>query len=160
MKPARINFPSCFFFHISFLYYHIKYKLFLENIKKITSSSIPGFLSTLSCQSSTLLLALVTWDRLVSVTRPLAPRDRGAQGAWLRLGTLWALAGLAAIAPLTGLQYFGEHFYGGNGVCLSIHIHDPYARVSRKIIKYSNDIVVSSENCLFMAFLESMSLAF
>ncbi|EDW29872.1 GL15871 [Drosophila persimilis] len=34
-----------------------------------------GFLSTFSCQSSTLLLTLVTWDRLMSVTRPLKPRD-------------------------------------------------------------------------------------
>ncbi|XP_026470408.1 relaxin receptor 2-like [Ctenocephalides felis] len=99
-----------------------------ESWRESIGCAVCGFLSTLSCQSSTLLLALVTWDRLVSVTRPLAPRDRGAQGAWLRLGTLWALAGLAAVAPLTGLQYFGEHFYGGNGVCLSIHIHDPYAR--------------------------------
>lgn len=33
-----------------------------------------GFLSTLSCQSSTLLLTMVTWDRLMSVTRPLQPR--------------------------------------------------------------------------------------
>lgn len=34
-----------------------------------------GFLSTLSCQSSTLLLTLITWDRLVSVTRPLQLRS-------------------------------------------------------------------------------------
>ncbi|EAA01122.4 AGAP001807-PA [Anopheles gambiae str. PEST] len=86
-----------------------------------------GFLSTLSCQSSTLLLTLVTWDRLVSVTRPLYQRSSSKTRVILRLAVLWGVATAAAIAPLSATEYFGPHFYGSNGVCLSVHIHDPYA---------------------------------
>uniref|UniRef100_A0A8D8P919 Relaxin receptor 2 n=1 Tax=Culex pipiens TaxID=7175 RepID=A0A8D8P919_CULPI len=86
-----------------------------------------GFLSTLSCQSSTLLLTLVTWDRLISVTRPLYQRSNSKTRVIMRLALLWGVAAAAAAAPLSATDYFGSHFYGSNGVCLSIHIHDPYA---------------------------------
>ncbi|XP_065084430.1 relaxin receptor 2-like [Ochlerotatus camptorhynchus] len=86
-----------------------------------------GFLSTLSCQSSTLLLTLVTWDRLISVTRPLYQRSGSKTRVIMRLALLWGVAASAAAAPLSATDYFGPHFYGSNGVCLSIHIHDPYA---------------------------------
>ncbi|XP_063709223.1 relaxin receptor 2-like [Culicoides brevitarsis] len=89
---------------------------------------ICGFLSTLSCQSSTLLLTLVTWDRLISVIRPLKPRPPSKTRAVARLTILWTISSTTAILPLTGIPYFGDYFYGNNGVCLSLHIHDPYAR--------------------------------
>ncbi|XP_016980028.1 relaxin receptor 2 [Drosophila rhopaloa] len=87
-----------------------------------------GFLSTFSCQSSTLLLTLVTWDRLMSVTRPLKPRDTEKVRIVLRLLLLWGISFGLAAAPLLPNPYFGTHFYGTNGVCLSLHIHDPYAK--------------------------------
>ncbi|KAH8289847.1 hypothetical protein KR054_011873, partial [Drosophila jambulina] len=87
-----------------------------------------GFLSTFSCQSSTLLLTLVTWDRLMSVTRPLKPRDTEKFRIVLRLLLLWGISFGLAAAPLLATPYFGSHFYGNNGVCLSLHIHDPYAK--------------------------------
>jgi hypothetical protein len=34
-----------------------------------------------------------------------------------------------AVAPFSK-GYFGDEFYGNNGVCLPLHIHDPYAMVS------------------------------
>uniref|UniRef100_A0A336KL88 CSON012960 protein n=1 Tax=Culicoides sonorensis TaxID=179676 RepID=A0A336KL88_CULSO len=89
---------------------------------------ICGFLSTLSCQSSTLLLTLVTWDRLISVIRPLKPRPPSKARAMTRLTILWSISSTAALLPLMGIPYFGDYFYGNNGVCLSLHIHDPYAR--------------------------------
>uniref|UniRef100_A0AAG5D3K5 G-protein coupled receptors family 1 profile domain-containing protein n=1 Tax=Anopheles atroparvus TaxID=41427 RepID=A0AAG5D3K5_ANOAO len=92
-----------------------------------STCAFSGFLSTLSCQSSTLLLTLVTWDRLVSVTRPLYQRSSSKTRVILRLALLWGVATAAAVAPLSATEYFGPHFYGSNGVCLSIHIHDPYA---------------------------------
>lgn len=175
-------------------------------------ASYAGFLSTLSYQSSTLILSVVTWDRLISVTRPLQPRSSSRiryniicsiimqnkfitspriitscahefvfredhdiafficiylltfsfdfagsfiitipasikqfQGiycnkhnhffltffnrATLRLSVLWLVAAACAAAPFFDDNYFGEHFYGTNGVCLSIHIHDPLGQV-------------------------------
>lgn len=49
--------------------------------------------------------------------------------AILRLCILWGIAVAAAASPLSATPYFGSHFYGNNGVCLSLHIHDPYAQV-------------------------------
>ncbi|XP_045467187.1 relaxin receptor 2-like [Harmonia axyridis] len=89
-----------------------------------------GFLSTLSCESSVLILTLVTWDRFVSVTQPLARRQPSAKTASLTLLVLWSFASLVSFAPLSEVteEYFGDEFYGSNGVCLSLHIHDPYAK--------------------------------
>ncbi|KAF5295007.1 hypothetical protein FQA39_LY13317, partial [Lamprigera yunnana] len=93
-----------------------------------TLCNICGFLSTLSCESSVLILSLVTWDRFISVTQPLARKQPSAKTALLTLVLLWFVAILVAAAPLTSFtdRYFGDEFYGSNGVCLSLHIHDPY----------------------------------
>jgi len=48
----------------------------------------------------------------------------------LRLLLLWGISFGLAAAPLLPNPYFGTHFYGNNGVCLSLHIHDPYAKVA------------------------------
>ncbi|VEN63127.1 unnamed protein product [Callosobruchus maculatus] len=89
-----------------------------------------GFLSTLSCESSVLILSLVTWDRFVSVTQPLARKQPSPKTAAATLLLLWCIATLVAFAPITplGSDYFGDEFYGNNGVCLSLHIHEPYAK--------------------------------
>lgn len=73
----------------------------------------------------------MTWDRFVSVTQPLARRQPSARTAALTLLMLWSFASLVAFAPLSEVtgEYFGDEFYGSNGVCLSLHIHDPYAKV-------------------------------
>uniref|UniRef100_A0A7G3AZ36 Putative relaxin receptor 2 n=1 Tax=Lutzomyia longipalpis TaxID=7200 RepID=A0A7G3AZ36_LUTLO len=103
-----------------------EYLIHEEDWRHSSTCSLCGFLSTLSCQSSTLLLTLVTWDRLVSVTRPLLPRPPSRARAIIRLGLLWLTAITLAAAPLSRVNYFGENFYGSNGVCLSLHIHIPY----------------------------------
>ncbi|KAJ8982600.1 hypothetical protein NQ317_005072 [Molorchus minor] len=91
--------------------------------------SLCGFLSTLSCESSVLILALVTWDRFISVTQPLARKQPSPKTAVLALVVLWSVAALVSLAPLSYFTraYFGDDFYGSNGVCLSLHIHEPYA---------------------------------
>ncbi|XP_017012955.2 relaxin receptor 2 [Drosophila takahashii] len=110
---------------ISFRGEYIKYE---EAWRHSGICAFAGFLSTFSCQSSTLLLTLVTWDRLMSVTRPLKPRDTEKVRIVLRLLLLWGISFGLAAAPLLPNPYFGSHFYGNNGVCLSLHIHDPYAK--------------------------------
>ncbi|XP_074041551.1 leucine-rich repeat-containing G protein-coupled receptor 4 isoform X2 [Leptinotarsa decemlineata] len=88
-----------------------------------------GFLSTLSCESSVLILSLVTWDRFISVTQPLARKQPSRKTAAITLILLWCFATLVALIPLSNLtrDYFGDEFYGNNGVCLSLHIHEPFS---------------------------------
>ncbi|KAG4074710.1 hypothetical protein HA402_008808, partial [Bradysia odoriphaga] len=112
-------------FESAYLRFRGVYVLYDEEWRNSFMCSMCGFLSTLSYQSSTLILSVVTWDRLISVTRPLQPRSSSRIRAILRLSILWLVAGCCAAAPFFDDNYFGEHFYGTNGVCLSIHIHDP-----------------------------------
>ena len=96
------------------------------------SDFIAGFLSTLSCEASVLILTLITRDRLVSVTRPLDRHQPSLRRATLLVAALWLVAAVIALLPLSSetVDYFGEEFYGGNGVCLPLHVQDPFAQVS------------------------------
>ena len=96
------------------------------------SVSSAGFLSTMSCESSVLILTLITSDRLASVTRPFDRRQPSLRRATLLVAVLWLLAAIVAALPLCveTVDYFGEEFYGGNGVCLPLHIQEPFANVS------------------------------
>ncbi|GFR31162.1 relaxin receptor 1 [Trichonephila clavata] len=40
----------------------------------------------------------------------------------------WILAAAIAIIPSFNLGYFGDEFYGNNGVCLPLQIHDPFSK--------------------------------
>lgn len=66
------------------------------------------------------------------MTEPLARKQPSARTATLTLILLWIIATFVALAPLTSLtsSYFGDEFYGSNGVCLPLHIHEPFAKVS------------------------------
>jgi hypothetical protein len=92
-----------------------------------------GFLSTLSCEASVLILMLITSDRLVSVTRPFDRRQPSLRRATLLVALLWLCAAVVAALPLCveTVDYFGEEFYGGNGVCLPLHLQKPFADVSK-----------------------------
>ena len=97
-------------------------------------STAAGFLSTLSCAASVLILMLITSDRLVSVTRPFDRRQPSLRRATMLVAVLWLLAAVVAALPLCveTVDYFGEEFYGGNGVCLPLHLQKPFADVSER----------------------------
>jgi hypothetical protein len=50
------------------------------------------------------------------------------------VAVLWLLAAVVAALPLCveTVDYFGEEFYGGNGVCLPLHLQKPFADVSER----------------------------
>lgn len=58
----------------------------------------------------------------------------------VRLLLLWSISFVLAAAPLFPFDYFGRHFYGTNGVCLSLHIHDPYAKVSVLVVQMDDEL--------------------
>lgn len=77
---------------------------------------------------------LITSDRLVSVTRPFDRRQPSLRRATMLVAVLWLLAVVVAALPLCveTVDYFGEEFYGGNGVCLPLHLQKPFADVSER----------------------------
>ncbi|CAL4160502.1 unnamed protein product [Meganyctiphanes norvegica] len=75
------------------------------------------------------------WELILTVTKVyiyfcivLYFERRPVNIAALIMGSTWTLAVILALLPLSGLPYFGDHFYGSNGMCLPLHIHDPYAQ--------------------------------
>lgn len=97
-------------------------------------ATVAGFLSTLSCEASVLILVLITSDRLVSVTRPFDRRQPSLRRATMLVAVLWLLGAVVAALPLCveTVDYFGEEFYGGNGVCLPLHLQKPFADVRER----------------------------
>ncbi|XP_035207603.1 relaxin receptor 1-like [Stegodyphus dumicola] len=87
-----------------------------------------GFLSTLSSESSILILAVITTDRYMSIIHPLSVKKRTLQSASAAMATAWGVAVLFSVLPLLNIEYFGDEFYGNNGVCLPLHIHDPFGQ--------------------------------
>jgi hypothetical protein len=45
------------------------------------------------------------------------------------------------------VDYFGEEFYGGNGVCLPLHVQDPFADVSGHRLSERDDILCLNHLC-------------
>ncbi|KAK8742211.1 hypothetical protein OTU49_002180, partial [Cherax quadricarinatus] len=86
-----------------------------------------GFLSTLSSEASVFTLTTITLDRYFSIVHPLTLKERTLRVAFGVMVVTWSLAALLAVLPLLGIQYYGNNFYGSNGMCLPLHIHDPYA---------------------------------
>lgn len=63
---------------------------------------------------------------------PLTFKERTLRIAIVVMSVTWTLAATLAFLPLTGITYYGDNFYGSNGMCLPLHIHDPYAKVKRQ----------------------------
>lgn len=110
------------------IYFRGEYLLHEQGWRHSIVCNICGFLSTLSSQSTTFMLTLITWDRFTSVTKPLHARLSNQTRALYHLCPMWIFAIGISLAPMMNNKYFGQHFYGSNGVCLSLHIHDPYAK--------------------------------
>ncbi|XP_042227163.1 relaxin receptor 1-like [Homarus americanus] len=87
-----------------------------------------GFLSTLSSEASVFTLTTITLDRYFSIVHPLTLKERNLRIPVGVMSITWTLAALLALLPLLGIQYYGDNFYGSNGMCLPLHIHDPYAK--------------------------------
>lgn len=87
-----------------------------------------GFLSTLSSESSVFILTVITTDRYLSVMHPLSQIKRTKAFAFGCMILIWSVAIILAVIPFLAFNFFGDEFYGSNGVCLALHIHEPFSR--------------------------------
>ncbi|XP_022241761.1 relaxin receptor 2-like [Limulus polyphemus] len=87
-----------------------------------------GLLSTLSSEASVLILTVITIDRYISVLHPISvvEKRRTIKSAFACMATVWSVAVLMSALPLSNIAYYGLEFYGNNGVCLPLHIHNPF----------------------------------
>ncbi|XP_077541447.1 uncharacterized protein LOC144153658 isoform X2 [Haemaphysalis longicornis] len=84
-----------------------------------------GLLSTVSSEASVFTLTVITVDRFVSILYPLSIKKRTRRSAFCCMLCVWLTTTLMAAVPMLRPDYYGEDFYGSNGVCLPLHIHDP-----------------------------------
>lgn len=87
-----------------------------------------GLLSTISSESSVFTLTIITIDRYLSVLYPFSLKRRTKTFAMMSMSAVWIVAILLAVVPLLDTKIFGDEFYGSNGVCLALQIHDPYSK--------------------------------
>ncbi|XP_030850859.1 relaxin receptor 2 isoform X2 [Strongylocentrotus purpuratus] len=85
-----------------------------------------GLLSLLSSEMSVLTLTVITSDRFISIVHPFKFRQRHLAHAVILMVGFWLAAMLIAILPVLHRNYFGEFFYGGNGVCLPLQFDRPF----------------------------------
>ncbi|OXA60100.1 Relaxin receptor 1 [Folsomia candida] len=87
-----------------------------------------GLLSTLSSESSVLILTLITLDRYLSIIKPFSERRNAMLPAISVISVLWTVSFLLSFVPLYSLfeGYFGPYFYTSNGLCLPLNIHNPF----------------------------------
>jgi hypothetical protein len=71
---------------------------------------------------------MITLDRYLSIVRPFAERRNSMLPAVLIILTIWLCSFLLCWVPLSGgfQNYFGLDFYKSNGLCLPLHIHNPF----------------------------------
>uniref|UniRef100_A0A131YI75 Relaxin family peptide receptor 2 n=1 Tax=Rhipicephalus appendiculatus TaxID=34631 RepID=A0A131YI75_RHIAP len=93
--------------------------------RRSVGCSVSGFLSTVSSEASVFTLTVITVDRFASIVYPLSLKRRTFRFAWICMLCVWLVTLLLAAVPMMRPDYYGEEFYGSNGVCLPLHIHDP-----------------------------------
>ncbi len=99
-----------------------------ENWRNSWQCNFSGLLSTISSEASVFILTVITVDRYLSVLYPFSLKRRTKSFAILSMGAIWLLSILLATLPLLSRDLFGDEFYGSNGVCLALQIHDPYSK--------------------------------
>lgn len=85
-----------------------------------------GFLGLMALEVSVFILTCMSFECCLTVSLPLKPRVMTVSRATVVLTLMWLAGAVLAGIPILFSSSFGE-FYGGNGVCLPLHIHDPFA---------------------------------
>jgi len=105
---------------------HGRYNTFALTWMTSWTCKLTGIIAVTSFKVSLLILTTLSVTCFISVTLPHLPHHITIRRGIVILTVVW-LTGLAlAVVPVTSPWLFGD-FYGGNGVCLPLHIHDPYA---------------------------------
>ncbi|KAI2796688.1 hypothetical protein BLOT_015702 [Blomia tropicalis] len=84
-----------------------------------------GILSTISSEASVLILVFITADRYFSVMHPFTIKRRKMTFAIMAMSFVWIVSAAIAIAPLF-INGWVDNFYGSNGVCLPLQIHENF----------------------------------
>lgn len=83
-------------------------------------------LAAISSEASVLTLTVITVDRFVSIVYPLSLTKRTIRSAVVTMALVWLVAVTISLLPLLQTWRSSPSFYGSNGVCLPLHLHEPF----------------------------------
>ncbi|XP_033631987.1 relaxin receptor 1-like isoform X1 [Asterias rubens] len=84
-----------------------------------------GFLAMFSSEVSVFMLTFISLERFICIVYPYRLHRLTSKEATVVMSVIWFLGALVAWIPLISVGYFVD-FYGSNGVCFPLHIHDPW----------------------------------
>ncbi|KAH9488872.1 hypothetical protein Btru_041496 [Bulinus truncatus] len=93
------------------------YVVYDESWRKSFLCNFSGFLSTLSSETSTFLIGLITLDRFISISYPFRAHDTSTRLKWKGFISTWVVGFLLALAPAVVPKW---QIYSSNGLCLAL----------------------------------------
>ena len=84
-----------------------------------------GFTAMVSCEVSVFTLALVSFERCLIISYPLERQQMNGRAARVAVGILWLIGMAIGLLPIVTMASPTD-FYGSNGLCFPLHIHDPF----------------------------------
>ncbi|XP_041483751.1 relaxin receptor 1-like [Lytechinus variegatus] len=88
---------------------------------------VSGLLAMISSEVSVLTLMFISLERYFIIVYPYSFQRIKTRRAIMVLACIWFFGTLLAVVPIIPVEYFGN-FYGSNGVCFPLHLHEPRLR--------------------------------
>ncbi|XP_030837166.1 relaxin receptor 2-like [Strongylocentrotus purpuratus] len=88
---------------------------------------VSGLLAMISSEVSVLTLMFISLERYFIIVYPYSFQRIKTRRAIMVLAFIWFFGTLLAVVPIIPVDYFGN-FYGSNGVCFPLHLHEPRMR--------------------------------
>ncbi|XP_078603350.1 relaxin receptor 1-like [Branchiostoma floridae x Branchiostoma japonicum] len=105
--------------------YRNAYNEHSQQWKESLGCQVTGFLGMLSAEVTVLLLTYMSVERFLCVVFPYRDSRPNVGQATVILVIIWLSGAALSMAPVMSPGYFGN-FYGSNGVCFPLHLHDPH----------------------------------
>ncbi|KAH9500822.1 hypothetical protein Btru_073104 [Bulinus truncatus] len=93
------------------------YVVYDESWRKSFLCNFSGFLSTLSSETSTFLIGLITLDRFISISYPFNAHDTSTSLKWKGFISTWVIGFVLALIPAVVPEW---QIYSSNGLCLAL----------------------------------------
>ncbi|KAH9500821.1 hypothetical protein Btru_073102 [Bulinus truncatus] len=93
------------------------YVVYDASWRKSFLCNFSGFLSTLSSETSTFLIGLITLDRFISISYPFRAHDTSTSLKWKGFISTWVIGFVLALIPAVVPEW---QIYSSNGLCLAL----------------------------------------
>lgn len=85
-----------------------------------------GIIALVSSEVSVLILTCMSFECCLKIIFPYLPFTLTQKSRFIILFMVWMTGVITAVIPFSSRPIFGDSFYGSNGVCFPLHIHDPF----------------------------------